>query len=107
MTAENIQMKFNITRHGLLSIIFFMCISCNRSEESSNNDLKDNLQLKLLLTKELATIYNKHQTPRQQLMMVINKHGVDSKQAKNLGSVIQTDDFINLTKVRSIIDKYG
>ncbi|MBG6235726.1 hypothetical protein IWX76_002294 [Pedobacter sp. CAN_A7] len=57
--------------------------------------------------KQLEAIFDADQNPRQQLMVLIAKHGVASKEVKDIWPVIQRNDVENLVKVKALLEQYG
>jgi hypothetical protein len=59
------------------------------------------------LYKELTAIFDDDQTGRQQIEVIDNKYGRDSKEMKALWADIAHKDSIDLIKVKTVLDKYG
>jgi hypothetical protein len=62
---------------------------------------------KKALIKQLEAIFDTDQNPRQQLMMLINKHGQGSAQVRAQWPKIERQDAANLVKVKKILDTHG
>jgi len=59
------------------------------------------------LQAELLQIYEEDQKYRQQINGIADKHGYDSKEMKDLWTIINEKDSINLIKIKAVLDKSG
>ena len=59
------------------------------------------------IIKQLDSIYDTDQLPRQKLMLLIDQQGLASPKVKALWRVIERQDAANLTTVTAILDRYG
>ena len=84
-----------------LSLMFFTCTPGDQVSDTLSGKYKNEV------IKQLETIYDTVQDPRQQLMTLINKHGLESKEVRALWPKVERQDAANLVKVKKVLDKHG
>ena len=76
-------------------------------EKIKQNKDKAEANLNKPLVAVLDSVYTEDQKYRKQIDEIQKKHGWESKEMQQHWKIINEKDAINLTKVKSILDKYG
>lgn len=93
------------TLYFLFLVLLQLMFSCRPEHSTSTTTITG--QEKQRVIKQLDSVFNSDQQPRQQLMMLIEKHGAESKEVKDIWAVITRNDVENLVKVKAVLDQYG
>lgn len=96
-----------IKNYSMKEIILILCCITGTVVAFGQALPKERIELYSGLTTQLDSIYNEDQKYRQMLGDIEAKHGLESKEMKDLWKTIGKKDSINLIRVRNILDKYG